>query len=154
VTVPPNFAAGDGQASAADGAVIVYSAQSPAFLNGNNNPAAVTSDRPSVSMPRGISFNNGFGRPWFANAPIGSGGDGTISVTDPSGVPLANAPDLTAGGVFAGTETNRSAESVGGLTSAAVATALVTKSPDLSVRAVFLAALADGSVAQIHVSMS
>jgi Di-haem oxidoreductase, putative peroxidase len=151
VTVPPSFAVGGGQASAADGAVILYSAQSPAFLNGNNNPAAVTSDRPSVSLPRGISFNNGFGRPWFANAPIGSGGDGTISVTDPSGVPLANAPDPTAGGVFAGTETNRSAESVGGLTSAAVATALMTKSPDLSVRAVFLAALADGSVAQIHV---
>ena len=50
-----------------------------------------------------------------------------------------------------GTLTNRSAASVGGLTSAAVATALATKSPDLSIRAVFFAAVANGSIAQVHV---
>jgi hypothetical protein len=32
-----------------------------------------------------------------------------------------------------------------------VATALITKSPDLSIRAVFFAALADGSIQQVHV---
>jgi Di-haem oxidoreductase, putative peroxidase len=151
VAVPPTFAIGGGQAIGAGGRVILYTAQSPAFLNGNNNPSAATSDRPAVSLPLGISFNNGFGRPWFASAPTGSSGDGTISVTDPSGVPLANAPDATAGGVFTGTVTNRDGASIGGLTSAAVATALATKSPDLSIRAVFFAALADGSVAQVHV---
>ena len=110
-----------------------------------------TSDLPSVSLPLGISFNNGFGRPWFANAPNGSDDAGTISVVDPGGFPLAGAPDPTAGGVFTGTITNRSAASIGGLTSAAVATALATKSPDLSIRAVFFAALADGSIQQVHV---
>src|SRR5262245_16883399 len=151
VAVPAAFAEGGGQASALAGRVILYSAQSPAFLNGVNNPAAVTSDRPAVSLPLGISFNNGFGRPWFANDPGGSAGDGTVTVIDPSGAPLAGAPSPVAGGVFAGDLTNRSAASTHGLTAGALATALVTRSPDLSGRAVFLAALADGSVVQVHV---
>ena len=151
VAVPADFAATGGQASAVGGKVILYTAQSSAFLNGNNNPAAVTGALPSVSLPLGISFNNGFGRPWFANAPDGTSGDGTITVVDPSGIPLKNAPDTVAGGVFAGTSTNRNAVSIGGLSSAAVATVLATKSPDLSIRAVFFAALADGSIQQVHV---
>ncbi len=100
VIVPSDFAAGDGQATTASGAVTLYTAQSPAFLNGLNNPAAVTSDRPSVSLPLGISFNNGFGRPWFASSTVGSNGDGVISVTDPSGIPLAGAPNAIAGGIL------------------------------------------------------
>src|SRR5258706_8801251 len=76
VNVPPDFAnpnlsppvIGTGQPYAAGGAVILYTAQSPPFLNGKNNPAAVTADRPSVSLPLGISLNNGFSRPWFATA--------------------------------------------------------------------------------------
>src|SRR5262249_22329995 len=80
-----------------------------------------------------------------------SAGEGTITVSDPQGFPLAGAPDATAGGVFAGSLTNRTPDSTGGLTSAAVATALATKSPDLGIRAVFFAALADGSIAQVHV---
>lgn len=151
VTVPPDFARADGQASAAGGRVLLYTAQSPAFFNSVNNPSALTFDQPAVSLPLGISFNNGFGRPWFASAPNGSEGDGTISVTDPSGVPLAGAPSAVAGGVFAGTLTNRDASTRHGLTAAAIATALATKSPDQSVRAVFFAALADGSIAQVHV---
>lgn len=150
IAVPPNFASAGGQAGALGGRVIVYAAQNPAFLNGLNNPHAVTSDRPSVSLPLGISINNGFGRVWFANAPAGSAGDGTITVIDPSGIPLAGAPDPVAGGVFAGSLTNRSG-STQGLTAGAVATALVGKSPDQSTRAVFFAALADGSIAQVHV---
>jgi hypothetical protein len=104
VAVPPAFAVGGGQASTLAGKVILYTAQSPAFLNGANNPAAVTNDRPADSLPLGISFNNGFGRPWFANAPTGSAGDGTITVIDPSGIPLKGAPFVTAGGVFAGNQ--------------------------------------------------
>src|SRR5437660_5209696 len=80
VAVPPTFAAAGGQASAVGGKVILYTAQSPDFLNSIKNPAAVTGDRPAVSLPLGISFNNGFGRPWFANAPNGSSGEGTITV--------------------------------------------------------------------------
>jgi len=151
VAVPADFATIGGQASAAGGRVILYTAQSPPFINGIKNPNAVTNALPPVSLPLGISFNNGFGRPWFANAPSGSSADGTISVVDPGGFPLNGAPDPIAGGVFTGTITNRNASSIGGLTSAAVATALATKSPDLSIRAVFFAALADGSVQQVHV---
>jgi hypothetical protein len=164
VNVPADFARPDlspptiatGQPYAVGGTVILYTAQSPAFLNGKNNASAVTADRPSVSLPLGISLNNGFGRPWFANAPAGVAGEGTISVTDPSGIPLANAPDPVAGGVFASYITNRQLNPPNpkdGLTTAAVATALATKSPELAIpqRAVFFAALADGSIAQVHV---
>jgi len=151
IAVPENFAAGGGQVSALNGRVILYAAQSAAFLNGVNNPNAATRSLPSVSLPLGISSNNGFGRPWFANSPSGSAGAGTITVIDPSGVPLAGAPSAIAGGVFAGNATNRDPESSQGLPAGALATALITKSPDLSGRAVFLAALADGSVAQVHV---
>ena len=151
---PPTIATG--QPYALGGAAILYTAQSPAFLNGNNNAGAVTADRPSVSLPLGISLNNGFGRPWFANAPNGVNGEGTLSVTDPSGIPLAGAPDPIAGGVFAGSITNRQLnprDPTEGLTTAVIATALATKSPDLAIpqRAVFFAALADGSIAQVHV---
>jgi Di-haem oxidoreductase, putative peroxidase len=164
VNVPADFARPDlspptivtGQPYAAGGAVILYTAQSPAFLNGRNNAAAVTADRPSVSLPLGISLNNGFGRPWFANAPLGAAGEGTISVVDPSGIGLAGAPDPVAGGVFASFITNRQLsppDPTEGLTAAAVATALATKSPDLAIpqRAVFFAAVADGRIVQIHV---
>ncbi len=151
VEVPPAFAAAGGQASALGGAVQVYTAQSPAFVNGVNNPGAVTSDLPAVSLPRSISLNNGHGRPWFANVPISSEGYGTITVLDPNGVPLAGAPDPLAGGVFAGDLTNRNAASTHGIVAGALGTAIITKSPDGSGRAVFAAALADGSVVQVHV---
>jgi CxxC motif-containing protein (DUF1111 family) len=163
LAVPANFAAGidptvvvtptSPAASAAGGRVILYTAQTPAFLNARNNPGAVTKDLPSVSLPLGISFNNGFGRPWFANAPSGVHGSGTISVTDPNGIGLLGAPDATAGGVFRGEDTNRAGVTSGGLSAAAVATALATKSPDLLIpqRAVFFAALADGRIDQVHV---
>jgi hypothetical protein len=150
--VPATFASAGVPASALGGAVLLYSAQSPAFLNSVNTPGAVTSSLPAVSLPLGISLNNGFGRPWFANAPAGSFGYGTITVIDPSGAPLAGAPSALAGGVFAGDLTNRNASTTHGLTAAALATALVTKSPDGSGRAVFFAALADGSVVQVHVA--
>jgi hypothetical protein len=163
VAVPPDFAAAidpgvivtatSPAASAAGGRVMLYTAQTPAFVNGRINPSAVSRDLPSVSLPRGISFNNGFGRPWFANAPNGAHGTGTITVTDPNGIGFLGAPDLAAGGVFTGDETNRVGTSSGGLTTAAVATALATKSPDLLTpqRAVFFAALADGRIDQVHV---
>jgi hypothetical protein len=151
VAVPASFASGGGQATALGGAVILYVANSPAFVNGLNNPGAATAELPAASLPLGISFNNGFGRPWFANAPSGSEGDGTITVIDGNGRPLAGAPSPVAGGVFAGDLTNGSPATTHGLTAGALATALITKSPDNSGRAVFLAALADGSVVQVHV---
>ncbi len=142
----------------AGGAAFLYTAQSPAFINSVNlNTAAVTSGLPAVSLPLGISLNSGFGRPWFANVPLGSDGDGTITVIDPNGAPLKGAPSAVAGGVFAGTLTNQPhpGQTVPqhGLSAGALATALITKSPDPATngRAVFLAALADGSIAQVHV---
>lgn len=150
LAVPAGFAGAGGQASALGGAVQVYAAQSPAFLNSVTEPQAVTEGLPSASLPTGISLNNGNGRPWIANAPNGSSGEGTITVLDPQGFPLAGAPNPVAGGVFAGDETNR-AGATHGLTSAALGTAILTKSPDLTGRAVFAAVEADGSVVQIHV---
>jgi hypothetical protein len=147
------FASNGDQASAFGGLVQLYTAQSPAFVNGINgsNPNAATKGIPSVSLPLGISINNGNGRPWVANAPTGASGDGTISVIDPQGYPLVGAPDPTAGGIFTGTITNRNASSIGGLTTASLGTAILTKSVDLSGRAVFVSVHADGSVQQIHV---
>ena len=143
---------GNRHPSTAGGAVLLYTAQNATFLNSvNGNTGAATAGLPAVSLPLGISLNSGFGRPWFANAPHGSAGDGTITVIDPNGAPLAGAPSTVAGGVFAGNLTNRDAATTHGLIAGALATALVTKSPDASGRAVFLAALADGSVVQVHV---
>jgi len=159
VDVPATFAASTSVANphpSAESAVMLYTAQNPAFINSvNANVAALTSTLPAVSLPLGISFNSGFGRPWFANAPAGATGDGTITVIDPNGAPLRGAPSAAAGGVFAGNLTNRTPGPQHGLSAGAVATALVTKSPDpaTSNRAVFLAALADGSVAQVHVQL-
>src|SRR5256885_2087698 len=85
----------------------VIAARIPAFLNSVTERQAVTSDLPSASLPLGISLNNGNGRPWIANAPNGAGGLGTITVLDPQGYPLGGAPNMVAGGVFAGDMTNR-----------------------------------------------
>lgn len=151
IAVPADFAANGGQAAADGGAVVLFAAQSAPFANSVNNPGALTSNLTAVSLPLGISLNNGFGRPWFANAPNGSSGDGTITVIDPSGAPLAGAPSATAGGVFSGDVTNDGTASTHGLTAGAVATALATKAPGGTGRAIFLAALADGSVVQVNV---
>src|SRR4029453_14683198 len=73
----------------------------------------------------------------------------------PNGGALRGAPSTVAGGVFAGNLTNRTPATLHGLSAGALATALLTKSPDPATngRAVFLAALADGSVAQVHVQL-
>ena len=136
VDVPRNFAAAGGQASVDHGRVQLYTANSPAFLNRLNNPTAATAGEPAVSGPLGISLNNAFGRPWFANAPYGSAGDGTITVIDPDGRPFRG-PHPGAGGVFMGDDTNRSPSSTHGLGAGALATSLITKSPDSSGRAVY-----------------
>ena len=151
VTVPPDLAVAGGQASTADGRVRVYAGADAAFLNSINNPAAATAALPAASLPLGISLNRGNGRPWIANAPSGARGAGTITVDDPSGAPLAGAPFPTAGGVFSGDATNRGPASTEGLDHGAVGTAIMTKSPDATGKAVFLAAEADGSVVQVHV---
>ena len=151
VSVPPAFASVGGQASALGGAVQLFAANSPAFSNNVFNPLATTAAEMAVSLPLGISFNNAFGRPWFANAPGGDAGYGTITVIDPSGAPFKGPPNPVAGGVFAGDVTNRGPASTHGLVAPALATSLVTKSPDGTGRAVFFAALSDGSVVQVHV---
>jgi hypothetical protein len=151
VAVPPDLAVAGGQASTADGRARVYAGADAAFLNSINNPGAATAALPSASLPLGISLNRGNGRPWIANAPSGASGAGTITVDDPSGAPLAGAPDPVAGGVFSGDATNRGPASTEGLDHGAVATAIMTKSPDGTGKAVFLAAEADGSIVQVHV---
>ncbi len=150
--IPPDFASAGGQASALGGSVQMYSAQSPAFLNSIKNPVAVTAGFTGVTNPLGLSINNAFGRLWPANAPFGLEGIGTSTILDPPGEPLAAAPNPQTGGVFAGNLTPRLPSQVvpGGLSTGAVGTALLGRSPDGSTKAVFSVVLADGSMVQEH----
>jgi hypothetical protein len=152
LTVPPTFASAGDQASALGGAVQMYGAQSPNWLNGIYNPAAVTADQPGVANPLGMSINNAFGRLWPANAPYGLEGPGSSSITDPDGRPLKGAPNPRTGGVYFGNLTGRQPAQVipGALSQAAVGTALLGRSPDGTGRAVFAVVVADGSIVQEH----
>ena len=135
-------------------------------------PSAQTAALTSVAGPRYVSINNAFGRPWIANAPAGARGEGSLSVVDPDGAPLANAPSDDAGGVFAGHRTNRHQVAkgyastwfakafnyrasgqltAGSLDHAALGTAFLGASPDGSGLAVFATATADGAIEQVHV---
>ena len=149
MVIPPSFAIAGTQASTLGGRAQLFSAQSSAFRNGVNTPGAVTADYTGVSNPLGLSLNNAFGRIWPANAPTGLAGPGTSTILDPSGAPLAHAPDPVAGGVFAGTATNRQPQQIpGGIATGAVGTALLGRAPDGSGKAVFAVVTADGAVAQ------
>jgi hypothetical protein len=152
LVVPGDFASADGQATTLGGRVQMYTAQSPAFLNGINNPGAVTAGFTGASNPLGLSINNAFGRLWPANAPFGLEGIGTSTILDPNGVGLAGAPNAQAGGVFADNLTPRLPSQVipGALNTGAVGTAFLGHSPDSSTRAVFSVVLADGSLVQEH----
>jgi hypothetical protein len=152
LVIPPDFAMAGNQASALAGKVQMFSAQSPNFRNGVNNPLAVTAGFTGVSNPLGLSINNAFGRLWPANAPLGLDEIGTSTILDPTGIPLAGAPNVKAGGVFAGNLTPRLPAQVlvGGLNTGAVGTAFLGHSPDGSGRAVFSVVLADGSIIQAH----
>jgi hypothetical protein len=169
LTVPPHFAESRGQASALGGAVQMFSANSPDFLNGINNGGAKTAQYAGVSNPLGLSNNNAFGRIWPANAPFGDRGVGSSSILDPNGLPLAtpprNAPNPKIGGVYVGSLTNRNAVAFtqpppgfpqqpqvipGALNTGAVGTALLGPSPDGTCRAVFAVVTADGAIVQEH----
>ena len=152
LNVPSGFAASGAQASALGGAAQLYTAQSPAFLN-RVEPGSDTAGLPAVSNPLGISVNNAFGRPWFANAPTpGAANLGSETVLDPDGRPLADPPNEDIGGVFVGSLTNRAPQRRrGDLRHGVVANALLGASPDATNRAVFAVATADGALAQVHV---
>jgi len=152
LTVPSQFAAAGAQASTLDGKVQLFSADSPAFVNGVTNPRADTANQPGVSNILDISINNAFGRLWPANSPQGPARPGTSTVLDPGGMPLAGAPDAQAGGVFMGSMTDRRPDQVspGGIDAGAVGTAFIGRSVDGSGRAVFAVVTADGAVAQAH----
>ncbi|MDQ3645567.1 MAG: YeiH family protein, partial [Actinomycetota bacterium] len=129
--VPSDFASSGVQPQALEGAVQLYTAQAPSFLNRVRNSEAASADMPGVSNPLGISVNNAFGRPWFANSPTpGSSGIGLESVLDPDGRPLSEAPSKRAGGVFAGSVTDRDPQRIpGDLQVGAVANAFLGASP-------------------------
>ena len=162
LSVPPNFARSGDQASTLDGAVQMFSANSPNWLNGVNNPGAKTKQYTGVSNPLGLSNNNAFGRIWPANAPFGDTGVGSSSILDPNGLPLAtppnHAPNPKLGGVYVGSLTNRDVVTTppqpqiipGELNTGAVGTALLGPSPDGSCRAVFAVVTADGAIVQEH----
>jgi hypothetical protein len=156
--VPPDFAQSGVQASTHGGAVQMFSANSPHWLNGVNNPGASTASYTGVSNPLGLSNNNAFGRIWPANAPFGLAGVGSSSILDPTGLPLKGAPNPVIGGVYVGSLTNRNVVAVpqqpqvipGSLSTGAVGTAFLGPSPDGSCKAVFSVVTADGAVVQEH----
>jgi hypothetical protein len=152
IVVPPEFAAAGGQAVAHGGALQMYSAQNSAFKNSIHTPGAPTARYTGVSNPLGLSINNAFGRIWPVNAPYGLEGIGSSSIDDPSGEPLAGAPDPLLGGVYAGNLTPRMPAQLipGALNTGAVGTAFLGRSPDGSTKAVFAVITADGAIVQEH----
>jgi hypothetical protein len=152
IIVPPEFAKAGGQAVALGGAVQMYSAQSSAFQNSIHNPGVATARYTGVSNPLGLSINNAFGRIWPVNAPYGLEGIGSSSIDDPTGEPLAGAPDPLLGGVYAGNLTPRVPAQLipGALNVGAVGTAFLGRSPDGSTKAVFAVVTADGAIVQEH----
>jgi len=156
LSVPKHFARSGDQASTLCGAVQMFSANSPHWLNGVNNVVASTASYTGVSNPLGLSNNNAFGRLWPANAPFGDTGDGSSSILDPTGLPLKGAPSPVIGGVYVGSRTNRNVVAVppqviqGSLSTGAVGTALLGPSPDGTCRAVFAVVTADGAIVQEH----
>ncbi len=178
VVVAHDFAADVVRANgnSAHPALQLFTAQSPAYANRVYNRGARTAGEPAVSNARYISINNAFGRPWFASSPFGAKGPGTSSVLDPDGRPLDNAPSDIAGGVFAGTITDRITTPIapprsrppsildkwlkyrasgqltaGSLSHGAIGTAFLGASPDTTGFAVFALVLSDGSLVQVHV---
>jgi hypothetical protein len=136
--------------------VQMFSANSPHWLNSVNNPSAFTVQYTGVSNPLGLSNNNAFGRIWPANAPFGDNGVGSSTILDPTGLPLAGAPNKFIGGVYAGSLTNRdkvyakSQVIAGSLSTGAVGTAFLGPAPDGTCRAVFSVVTADGAIVQEH----
>src|SRR5262245_37413473 len=162
LSVPPDFAVSNDQASTLGGDVQMFSANSRNWRNGFNNPTATTAQYTGVSNPLGLSNNNAFGRLWPANAPFGDTGDGSSSILDPDGRPLKGAPNPLIGGVYVGSQTNRNVVAVpqqqqvieGSLSRGAVGTAFLGPSPDRNdsgtCRAVFAVVTADGAIVQEH----
>src|ERR1700730_18141919 len=158
LAVPPNFAKDGQQASTLGGAVQMFTANSPHWLNQVNNPHAVTAQYTGVGNPLGLSNNNAFGRIWPANSPFGLDQAGSSSILDPTGLPLKGAPNPLIGGVYFGNLTNRNAVTTpsqaqviaGSLNTGAVGTALLGPSPDGTCRAVFAVVTADGAIVQEH----
>src|SRR5204863_3913910 len=158
LVVPPNFARNGQQVSALGGAVQMFSANSPHWLNRVNNRGAFTAQYTGVGNPLGLSNNNAFGRIWPANSPFGLDQAGSSSILDPTGLPLKGAPNAAIGGVYFGNLTNRNAVTTpsqaqvipGGLNTGAVGTALLGPSPDGTCRAVFAVITADGAIVQEH----
>src|SRR5271155_2094111 len=158
LSIPADFASSGDQALTLNGAVQMFSANGPHWLNGENNPGANTAQYTGVSNPLGLSNNNAFGRVWPANAPFGEYGSGSSSILDPTGLPLAGPPNPLIGGVYVGGLTNRNAVTMpsqpqvipGSLSTGAVGTALLGPSPDGSCKAVFAVVTADGAIVQEH----
>jgi hypothetical protein len=152
IRVPPEFARTGDQATALNGMVQLYSAQSPAFVNSVTNPQAVTASLPAVSNILDISINNAFGRLWPANAPRGLDKEGSETILDPGGMPLLGGPNPETGGVFFGALTPHKPEQIipGKLDSGAVGTAFLGRALDDPRRAVFAVITADGSILQAH----
>jgi hypothetical protein len=169
LNIPPNFAQSvpkvapvpgglPVQPAALAGAVQMFSANSPQWVNAVNNFGANTASYTGVSNPLGLSNNNAFGRLWPANAPFGDAGLGSSSILDPTGLPLKGAPSPVIGGVYVGSLTNRNVVAVpqqpqvipGSLSTGAVGTAFLGPSMDGTCRAVFAVVTADGAIVQEH----
>lgn len=162
--VPPDFAISGTQASALGGDVQMFTANSPSWLNGINNPNANTANFTGVGNPIGLSNNNAFGRIWPASSPFGSCCAGTSSILDPTGLPLNGAPNALIGGVYLGDLTDRNLVTTatqpevhpghqeqiipGSLSTGAVGLAFLGSGLDAACKATFAIVTADGSIVQ------
>jgi hypothetical protein len=158
LVVPGDFDSNGDQEATLGGAVQMFSANSPHWLNGVNNAAATTAQYAGVGNPLGLSNNNGFGRIWPANSPFGLHRRGSSSILDPTGLPLKGAPNPSIGGVYVGDLTNRNVVAnpaqpqviPGALNTGGVGTVLLGPSPDGTCKAVFAVVTANGAIVQEH----
>lgn len=152
--IPERFAVGGGQATALGGAVRVFTSNNTAFVNSLLNPTAATQLLSAVSVPTGIAIDNAFSHLAFSSSTGIRDGEGWESIVDAQGRPFRG-PAAFAGGVFAGTRTNRDpvAGLRGSLIGGSLGTAFMGLSPDGSQQVVFAVANGNGSVAQVHLEM-
>jgi mono/diheme cytochrome c family protein len=134
IIVPSDLAASGAQVSAWHGRVQLFTAQSPRFVNAANLPESAVPPILPVSNPLGISINNAFGLPSFANAPWGFGAAGTVLTASPDGKRINDQGNHPAGR----------------LTEGAVAAALLGSPADGRKDAVFAIAMADGSIVHMR----
>ena len=150
--IPSRFGSAGGQASALDGRVQLFTAQSAPFLNSVTSPNAASASR-AVGEQSTRHFDQQCLRPSLVCRASRRARRASVSssIIDPGGMPLAAPPASWAVAYSPATSpTGRQQILPGDLRSPAIANAFVGMSPDGSKRAVFVVLTADGALVQAH----